>query len=229
VLLKIARKELGLLVILLVISALLLVFGSLAEEVLEGDTAELDHRIILLFRNPQNPGQPLGPPWLLEAMRDITSLGSTVVLALIFILVVVYLLIARKWATAVLVSIAVIGGQTISTVIKLAVERPRPELPEWAPRVVTASFPSGHAMLSAVTYLTIGALLARVELRPALRVYLVSAAVLLTILVGVSRVYLGVHWPTDVLAGWSVGSAWALICWMAALWLQRRAQVEEPD
>jgi undecaprenyl-diphosphatase len=97
--------------------------------------------------------------------------------------------------------------------------------------VYTASFPSGHAMLAAVVYLTLGALLARVQPRLVLKLYLLGLAILLTIAVGVSRVYLGVHWPTDVLAGWTLGAAWALFCWAAALWLQRRGQVESagPD
>jgi undecaprenyl-diphosphatase len=227
-LLELARRESALIVLLLIISGLLLGFGSLAEEVLEGDTAKLDEHIIGLFRNPADPSQPLGPAWLLEAMRDLTSLGSTLFLALVFLLVLVYFLIARKKAAALLFAVAVLGGQGVSTILKLLIDRPRPPLPDWAPRVVTASFPSGHSMLSAVTFLTIGALLSRVEPRPALRVYFVSVAVLLTVLVGASRVYLGVHWPTDVLAGWALGSAWALICWTAALWLQRRGKVEQP-
>jgi undecaprenyl-diphosphatase len=81
-------------------------------------------------------------------------------------------------------------------------------------------------MLSAVTYLTLGALLARVEANRRGKLYVVSVAILLTLLVGCSRLYLGVHYPTDVLAGWVVGSAWAILCWTVAAWLQRRGQVE---
>jgi undecaprenyl-diphosphatase len=226
--LRYVRKEQVLLLLLLTASLLILFFGSIAEEVLEGHTAALDFRILQLFRNPADPSQPLGPPWLKEAMRDLTSLGSTVVLALVFLIVLTYLLFARKRAAALLFSIAVLGGQAASTLLKWAIERPRPGLPEWAPRVVTASFPSGHAMLSAVTFLTLGALLTRVEARPPLRVYFISVAVFLTVLVGISRIYLVVHWPTDVLAGWALGSAWALLCWTVAVWLQRRGSVEQP-
>jgi undecaprenyl-diphosphatase len=228
-LVEIARREAALIVFLLIISGLLLGFGSLAEEVLEGDTAKLDQHIVELFRNPADPSRPLGPAWLPDAMRDLTSLGSTLVLALVFVLVLVYLLIARKKAAALLFTVAVLGGQAVSTLLKVLVDRPRPPMPDWAPHVSTASFPSGHSMLSAVTFLTIGALLARVEQRPALRIYFVVVAVFLTVLVGMSRVYLGVHWPTDVLAGWTLGSAWALICWTVALWLQRRGEVEPPS
>jgi undecaprenyl-diphosphatase len=115
----------------------------------------------------------------------------------------------------------------LSTLLKLGFERPRPDLVPHAVVVYTASFPSGHAMLSAVTWLTLGALLMRVEPRRRVKAYVLALAVLTTLLVGASRIYLGVHWPTDVLAGWCIGAAWALMCWLAALWLQRRGRVEE--
>jgi undecaprenyl-diphosphatase len=225
---QLVRKELLLLILLLLISVLVLVFLGVADEVLEGDARNFDRWIIHLFRDPLDPTRPLGPSWLVEAMRDVTSLGSTVVLATLVILVVVYLLIVRKYAMALLVAAAVIGGQVMSTLVKLTIDRPRPDFPDWAPKVFTASFPSGHAMLSAVTYLTLGVLLARTQPTPTLRIYFVAVAILLTLSVGVSRVYLGVHWPTDVIAGWTVGSAWALICWAVALWLQRRGTVDKP-
>ena len=83
-------------------------------------------------------------------------------------------------------------------------------------------------MLAAVVYLTLGALLARVQPRRWLKAYVLGLAVVLTILIGLSRVYLGVHWPTDVLAGWTAGAAWGLMVWCVALWLQQRGQIE-PD
>jgi undecaprenyl-diphosphatase len=141
---------------------------------------------------------------------------------------VVYLLLAGKRATALFVIAAVVGGMLLSTALKIGFERPRPDLVPAATRVYTASFPSGHAMLSAITYLTLGALLARVEERRRVKAFLIGVAVTLTMLVGISRVYLGVHWPSDVLAGWCVGAAWAALCWFVALQLQRRGQVERP-
>jgi undecaprenyl-diphosphatase len=134
--------------------------------------------------------------------------------------------LARKRGAALLVLASVGGGALLSTLLKLSFERPRPDLVPHAVAVYTASFPSGHAMLSAVTYLTLGTLLARIQPRRRLRAYIVAVAVLLTLLVGTSRVYLGVHWPTDVLAGWCLGAAWAMLCWAVALWLQRRGRVE---
>ena len=118
---------------------------------------------------------------------------------------------AGKRGAAFLVVVAVVGGMLLSTGLKLGFERPRPDLVPHGARVYTASFPSGHAMLSAVTYLTLGALLARVQERRRVKAFFIGLAVVLTLLVGVSRVYLGVHWPSDVLAGWCVGAAWAVL------------------
>jgi undecaprenyl-diphosphatase len=125
----------------------------------------------------------------------------------------------RKWADATLMLVATIGGTLISEGLKVGFSRPRPDLVAHVVEVHSMSFPSGHAMLSAVTYLTVGALLARSQARTAERGYILGAAIVLTLLIGASRVYLGVHWPTDVLAGWCLGAAWALLCWIVATWL----------
>jgi undecaprenyl-diphosphatase len=104
--------------------------------------------------------------------------------------------------------------------------RPRPDLVPHLSPVYTSSFPSGHSLIAAVVYLTLGSLLASVISRPMLKVYVLSVAMLLTTAVGLSRVYLGVHYPTDVLAGWLAGLVWALLCWLVARVLQRRGRVE---
>jgi undecaprenyl-diphosphatase len=121
--------------------------------------------------------------------------------------------------------VAVLGGEILSTILKMAFDRPRPDIPH-AARVFTASFPSGHAMLSAVTFLTLGALLTRVNADQRVKTYFMALAVFLTVIVGLSRIYLGVHYPTDVLAGWCVGAAWAILCWSGAYWLQQQGKVE---
>lgn len=206
------RPGLGWLIALCLAAGLTLCFGWIAEEMLEGDTSAFDRHVLLLFRRPGDPAQLLGPAWLPELLRDVTSLGSTVVLGLILLLVVTYLVLARKRVPAAFVLVAVLGGQILSSVLKLAFDRPRPNLIPDAPQVFTASFPSGHAMLSAITYLTLGVLLARIDPCAATRRFYILAGIILALIVGISRVALGVHWPSDVLAGWSIGSAWAIAC-----------------
>jgi undecaprenyl-diphosphatase len=142
---------------------------------------------------------------------------------------VVYLLLAKSRAAALLVLVAVLGGLAINSLLKIQFARPRPDLFVPAAKVFTASFPSGHAAYSAITYMTLAVLLARTTRCLRLRIYFVVVAVTLTFMIGVSRVYLGVHYPTDVLAGWCVGSAWALICWAIMTRLQHKGQIKPPE
>jgi undecaprenyl-diphosphatase len=223
-----AQREFAVLATLALAAAAIWWFAELAEDVIEGETYAFDERILLALRSATDPSDPLGPGWLEELMRDITALGSTWILTFITLAVAGFLALDRKTRAALFVVVAVGGGMLLSTLLKMSFDRPRPDLVPHGALVYTASFPSGHSMLSAVVYLTLGALLARVQPRLVLKLYLLGLAILLTVAVGVSRVYLGVHWPTDVLAGWAVGAAWALSCWAAALWLQRRGQVESP-
>jgi undecaprenyl-diphosphatase len=212
----------------------LFAFAKLAEEVVEGDTRAFDERVLLWLRNPADPSDPIGPQWVEEMMRDFTALGSTGVLVIVTLAVVGFLVISRKRQAALMVAGAIVSGMLLSQALKWGFARPRPELVPHAmrvytqsfPRVYTQSFPSGHAMMAAVVYLTLGTLLARIQPRRRIKVYLLSVAMLVTMLVGVSRVYLGVHWPTDVLAGWAGGAAWAVLCWLVMLWLQSRRAVE---
>jgi undecaprenyl-diphosphatase len=127
-----------------------------------------------------------------------------------------------------LVLIATLGGWGLGLLLKAVFGRPRPSVIPHLVEVQSLSFPSGHAMMSAVVYLTLAALLAQLSAQWAQRVYILAVGLLLTLLVGLSRVYLGVHYPTDVLAGWSAGLAWAILCWLVGRWLQRRGIVEKP-
>jgi undecaprenyl-diphosphatase len=220
------RTETWLLVSVLVTAGLLLAFALLADEVIEGDSLAFDRTIILAFRHATDPSAPIGPPWVQETARDITALGSFAVLTIVVAAVVGYLLLILERAAAWLVLISVVGGVVLNNILKLGFARPRPDLVAPVVRVFTSSFPSGHAALSAITYLTLGALLARTQPSRRIRIYFMSLAVILTLLVGISRIYLGVHYPTDVLAGWCIGAAWALGCWTLMTRLQRRGQVE---
>ena len=212
------------LIAIAVVAGLVLAFASIAEEVMEGDTTSFDRTVLLAFRNPTNLSDPLGPPWLEEAARDVTALGSDVVLALVTVSTATYLILVRRRRTGIWVALSVTSGLLASTLLKNAFNRPRPDLFESATRVFTATFPSGHAGLSAVTYLTLGALLASIAPTRREKLFFLALAALLTLSIGVSRIYLGVHYPTDVLAGWSFGSAWATLCCALGLWLQNRAE-----
>jgi undecaprenyl-diphosphatase len=223
------RWENRLLPSLLAISALLLIFGLISHEVIEGEPLAFDRGLLLAFRQPGNPAAPIGPPWLPEAARDVTSFGSTIGLGIILLAVTGYLLLAHKRASAWLMLGAVLGGVALNTSLKLAFGRPRPDIVAHIVQVYTASFPSGHAAMSAITYLTLGALLARTHPALRMRIYFMSLAAAITVLVGLSRIYLGVHYPTDVIAGWCIGAAWAAACWVVMTWLQRRGQVEPPE
>ncbi|MEX0586346.1 MAG: phosphatase PAP2 family protein, partial [Pirellulales bacterium] len=147
-------------------------------------------------------------------------------LTLITVAVAGFLWLRRMFGAMWLVLAATLGGLVVSSVLKGAFERPRPSIVPHLSMVYTSSFPSGHSMLSATVYLTLGALLGRFVEPFRLKAYFLIVALGVTFLVGVSRVYVGVHYPTDVLAGWSAGLAWALMCWLVARYLQRRGAVE---
>lgn len=193
-------------------AALLAVFGFVADEVIEGDTVTFDTAVTAFFREAGNMEDPWGPTWLEEAMRDITAMGSFTILGFVLIVVVAFLALSGKGRSALFVTVAVIGGTIVSTGLKMLFDRPRPDV-EAATRVFTASFPSGHATVSAVVYLTLGLLLAEATTNRGLKIYFIGLGIFMTLAVGLSRIYIGVHYPTDVIAGWSIGAAWALVCW----------------
>ena len=199
-------------------------FIGIAEEVLEGDTLRFDRWLLLALRAPGDPGDPLGPAGVEEMFRDFTALGGVGVLSLLTLASFGYLWLQGLRRVALFLLLAIAGGLLLSLALKSGFERPRPELVSHGAMVYTSSFPSGHSMLSAVVYLTGGALLAMVHSARRVRIYLIGCSVLATLLVGVSRVYLGVHWPSDVLAGWAAGAAWAAACWLAAQWFQERGR-----
>lgn len=223
------RAELAPLLALVVLAGGIWLFAALADEVREGDTRRIDEGILLALRNPSNLAAPGGPRWVEETMRDFTALGGVGVLTLLTLAVGGFLVLDGKHRAAVLVVLAVGGALVGSSLLKHGFQRPRPELVPHGSYVYTTSFPSGHSMMAAATYLTLGALLARVQPRRRIKAFLMTVATLLTLIVGCSRVYLGVHWPTDVLAGWTAGGIWALLCWQLARWLQHRGKVEKEN
>jgi undecaprenyl-diphosphatase len=225
---KLWPAETRLLVFLLAIAGLLLTFGLIADVAMEEEVSAFDRSVLLTFRAAPDSAEPIGPHWLQGGARDITALGSFAVLGIVLIAVVGYLLLIGRRVAAWLMLGAVLGGVALNSVLKLFFARPRPELVAPAVKVYTASFPSGHAAISAITYLTLAALLARTTTSRRIRTYFIAIGVLLTFLIGLSRVYLGVHYPTDVIAGWCLGSAWALACWAVMTRLQQRGEAEPP-
>ena len=198
-------------------------FAILLASVQGGDAGRFDSALLTWLRDSADLSRPRAPPWVTALFTEITHLGGTVTLTLATAVVVGLLLFERKHRAATLVLLSVAGGTFISTMTKLGVDRPRPDLVPHLVEVTSPSFPSGHAMLSAVVYLTLAAMLAQFEFsRTATRVYVIAVAIVLTLAIGFSRVFLGVHWPSDVLAGWCLGAAWAIVCLLAAQVLLRR-------
>lgn len=216
------KVEFTVLLAALVVAGGLWGFVELMELARDSAPHGFDTEILLALRTPGDLATPVGPHWLPDAMRDLTSLGSMAVLVLITAAAIFYLLVERKPLAALFVFVAVAGGQVLSSLLKLGVDRPRPDVVPHLAEVHSLSFPSGHAMMSAVTFLTLGALLAQTLPDRATKIYVLTVAVLATLIVGFSRLYLGVHWPSDVAAGWCAGAAWAMLCWLVARWVLRR-------
>jgi undecaprenyl-diphosphatase len=230
------RHEITTILLIAAISAGIWIFVAIGSEVREGGTLSLDTAILLSMRSHSDTREPLGPQWFQEAARDVTAMGGVTILSFVTLVVCGFLVIERKSQMARFLALSVVSGMLVSMALKDVYRRPRPELVPPGAYVYGTSFPSGHSMMSALTYLTLGALLARAHPRRRVKIYVLSLSIIVTIAVGLSRIYLGVHWPTDVAAGWTAGSVWAAVCWTAAKYLQTRRSIEaeagpvsEPD
>ena len=193
-----------------------IVFGHVVEEMMEGDTSASDNAVLLALRVPGHLATPIGPPWLLQSAIDISALGGFTFIWLFTAAAAGFFALTRRWRTLAIFLGAIVGASVLDTVLKLSFHRARPEIVPHLTQVDNASFPSGHAMISAATYLTLGALLASSQSSRGARLYVLGLSVVITVLIGLSRLYLGVHWPSDVMAGWSAGAAWALLFWIVA-------------
>lgn len=198
-------------------------FIELADDMTEADGQAFDQTVLAFVRPGADPADAIGPDWLHTAMLDFTSLGGLSVLLLFALVAVGFLLIQRKPWSALMLSVALSGGLLLSEVMKGVFQRDRPPEVFQAVETINASFPSGHALLSTVFYLTLGVMLERAFARRRLKIYVLSVAVVIAGLVGISRVYLAAHWASDVMAGWALGAAWAMVCWLAAYAVQRQA------
>jgi len=210
----IGQHELSVLIAVILIIGGLWLAVELADGVLDGNIQNLDMDLIMSLREGEDADNPIGPPWVEEMMRDFTSLGGTGILVLIVVAVTFYHLIQARYKEMFFLLLAVVGAFILSYVLKGFFDRPRPQFIPEGEYVFTASFPSGHALLSAATYLTLGIIVAELMDRNRLKAFILMFAFLIMIIVGFSRVYLGVHWPSDVLAGWALGMVWAIVIWL---------------
>jgi undecaprenyl-diphosphatase len=205
------------------------VLVKLSSEIREGEIPPFDTAILKALRQSDDPRHLVGPVWVESVVRDLTALGGVAVLLLVVGGVCGFLVLIRHHHMMWLVLVATVGATAINSTIKAMVDRKRPEVVPKLTDVRSESFPSGHSAMSAAVYLTLGGLLAQTVKKRRLKLYCMAVAVLLTFLVGCSRVALGVHYPSDVLAGWSLGLAWSLLCWVAARYLQRRGAIEREE
>ena len=205
-------------------AASLWAFVAIADAIRDPATQAMDRRILLAMRERGDTADPIGPVWLEEVARDLTALGGFPVLALVTVGASAYFVVVKRKRELSLLLTTVVTGGLLAGLLKLAFQRPPPELVPGDMAAYATSFPSGHAMMATITYLTLAGLLAQLHSDARMKLVFIGGAVLVSVLVGVTRVYLGVHWPTDVLAGWTVGAGWALACCLAAIELERRTQ-----
>jgi undecaprenyl-diphosphatase len=218
------RQRIDLVILLATLAMVLAAWGfdALANRVTEGRTRRFDDWAVESLRNPDNPRLPRGPIWFVEAVRDISALGGPTVVTLMVVAVAGYLALVKRYRDMALTVLAAASAGGLSELLKHVFQRPRPPFPSDLAHPLSSSFPSGHSMLAALVYLMLGAMLAGGESRWRVKLYFVAGAVTLAFLVGVSRVCLGAHYPSDVLAGWVAGLGWAAGWWLVSRWLDKR-------
>ena len=183
-------------------------FAVVAIAVLGGRSGEFDAAGLRLWRTGIDL-HPRGSPWLAEAVRDYTALGGVLLRNLFAIGAIVALLFLRLRREATLLTLTIMSGWLVNTAIKTLVGRPRPDIVSHLTEAGGLSFPSGHSFNSAVVYISIALAFAALSPRQSVRATIVLSAMALTLLIALSRVWLGVHYPSDALAGWLGGAGWA--------------------
>ncbi|MCB1504718.1 MAG: phosphatase PAP2 family protein [Hyphomicrobiaceae bacterium] len=178
-----------------------------------GGLAQIDYNLMAALHEPYDSYDPIGPIWLDSAMRDISALGSNIVLAGIVIIATILLTFVHRIGPAVMLVSATTAAFLLNNLLKLLFDRTRPDFLADSVVVSSSSFPSSHAMLSVVVYLLLAAIAAREMTAKSQVTTTLSIAVIVALTVGFSRIYLGAHWPSDVLAGWLLGAACALAAW----------------
>jgi undecaprenyl-diphosphatase len=222
-------RDLELMTGLLAVALLALAFVHLSNHI-EGDPRAFDEQILLSLREPHDLATPIGPERFRDMARDITALGSGTLVGMFSIALTLWLLLTRRPGAALFVAVAVLGGWLLNDLMKDLFARERPTIVPHLMNVSNASFPSGHAMTAAVLYPTMAELMGRLVRPRHARLYLMTLAIVIALFVGFTRIYLGVHYPSDVLGGLCAGFAWALLCGIVARMLQRRGffRAKEP-
>lgn len=200
-------------------------FVAIASEAGEPEHRPLEERILRSFRSAEDPHRLVGPAWVEEVTRDCSALGGMAITVLLLTLITGYLVLDGKLGLAALLICATGSGAVVGASLKHFFARPRPTVVPLLDRVSDWSFPSGHSFNSAVVYITLGIVLAEATARKAGKVYCIGAGFLVSGLIGVSRVMLGVHYPTDVLGGWAAGTGWAAVALMTYGFFQKDCAV----
>lgn len=209
------RFEARVLIGLFLAAAALWSFLELADDMVDGETTAIDRRLMLLLREPGDLNDPVGSHGVQEAVRDVTALGGTTLVVVVTLVSVLAFIFHRKPIHALVMAGAVVAASASSQFTKALFGRPRPDLVPHDVYVYSGSFPSGHSTMSTAAFLTLAMLIASLEMKRRSKALAYALAAAVVVGVGFSRVYLGVHWPSDVLAGWCLGSAWALVGWLA--------------
>lgn len=220
------RLETRTLVVLLALVGTPWLFLTIADEVSEGETAALDRSLLLALRTPGQPSDPLGPRWLEESVRDITALGGFTLLSVLTVAATLLLLFRARRREALVFLGAVLLAQASNSLLKDLYGRPRPDLVAHGSYVYSHSFPSGHSAMAAAVFLVLATVFASVEPRRRTKALIYGMAITVVLAVGISRIYLGVHWPTDVLGGWCLGVSWALVAWLVLALTRPRSPLE---
>ena len=196
-------------------------FVALASEVREGDTQGFDEAVIKWMGAHHSP-------LVDKVMIEVTALGTGTTVLMIVAIAALFLTLTQHKYSAILLLVATTGGLVLNGVLKLGFERPRPSIFVPVVHTVSSSFPSGHAMSSAIVYGTVAYLAARLHRRRWARWLVMMFALVVIALISLSRMYLGVHYPSDVLAGVIIGLAWAGFCMATLEAIQRYALRRAP-
>jgi undecaprenyl-diphosphatase len=220
---RLPRIEITVLAVWIAAAAAVLGFLHIGGEMHEGELDATDRAILWTLRVAGNPHKAVGPHWLVESMRDVTALGGITLLVLVTVISVIALLAYRHRIEALVLTVSVVLAQLSSGLFKDFYVRLRPTFAVYGDLPTSMSFPSGHSTVATATYFLLAVIVASIDSARPIKVLAFTVAALLALMIGFSRVFLGVHWPSDVLAGWCLGAAWALAAAIALRLLKRPA------